>query len=59
MGPRRCLDIITLLENAADLHRLAARPDEARRALEQSLVLREEKGILLGDARVHELLAQT
>ncbi len=59
VGSRRCLDIITLLENAADLHRLAARPDEARRALEQSLVLREEKGILLGDARVHELLAQT
>jgi tetratricopeptide (TPR) repeat protein len=59
LGSRRVLDIITLLENAADIHRLAGRPDEAKEALEQSLELREKKGIVLGDARVHELLAGT
>lgn len=57
LGPRRCMDVVTLLEGAAEIHRLAGRPDEARQALQESLVLRERKGVVLGNARVRELLA--
>jgi tetratricopeptide (TPR) repeat protein len=59
LGSRRVMDIITLLENAADIYRLAGRLDDAKQALAQSLELREQKGIVLGDARVHELIAGT
>ena len=57
LGPRRSMDIITLLESAADIHRLAGRADEAKQALQKSLELRGRKGIVLGNARVRELLA--
>lgn len=54
---RRLLDSIILSVNAAEIHRAAGRPDEARRLLERSLELREQKSVVIGDAWFKELLA--
>ena len=42
----------------ADVHRAAGRPDEARRFLEQSIELRQRKGIVLGADWMQEQLAR-
>jgi tetratricopeptide (TPR) repeat protein len=57
LSPRRTLDQIILLVNAAEVHRAAGRVDEAKRLLERSIEVRGKKGILLGDAWLEELLA--
>jgi len=46
-----------LYVNAANVHRLAGRADEARTLLEQTIALREQKGIVLGADWMQEQLA--
>ena len=55
---RRVLDMGILCVNTADVHRAAGRPDEARRFLEQSIELRQQKGIVLGADWMQEQLAR-
>ena len=57
LHPRRSLDLIILSINAAAVHRAAGRADEAKRLLERSVELREQKGIVIGQAWMEELLA--
>ena len=55
---RRVLDMGILCVITADVHRAAGRPDEARRFLEQSIELRQRKGIVLGADWMQEQLAR-
>jgi tetratricopeptide (TPR) repeat protein len=57
LDPRRVLDRVIVLVDLAELHGAAGRDDEARRLIEQALVLREQKGIILGDDWLRDLLA--
>ena len=57
LHPRRFLDSIILSINAAAVHRAAGRTDETKRLLERSVELREQKGIVIGQAWMEELLA--
>jgi len=58
LDARRLFDRVLLHINGAEVHRLAGRPAEARRLLDEALVARREKGIVIGDDWLAQLQAE-
>jgi tetratricopeptide (TPR) repeat protein len=57
LHPRRLFDIALSNASAAEVHMAAGRTDEARQCVEHALTARRKKGIVIGEARMQELLA--
>ena len=58
LDSRRLFDRVLLHLNGAEVHRLAGRPAEARRLLDEAMVARREKGIVIGDDWLAQLQAE-
>ena len=58
LDPRRLFDRVLLNINGAEVHRLAGRPAEARRLLDEALAGEKEKGIVIGDDWLEQLQAE-
>jgi ATP/maltotriose-dependent transcriptional regulator MalT len=58
LDSRRLFDRVLLNINGAEVHRLTARPAEARRLLDEALAGRKEKGIVIGDDWLEQLQAE-